>query len=98
METVHENTRDTTRCATGALHQLRTGLSACGGGGSSFGGATKAQPTGPAKLTIMIGSSGGAETDAVKAAAATWSKKSGDTATVVVASDLGQQLGQGLRV
>jgi multiple sugar transport system substrate-binding protein len=76
-------------CATGALV-----LSACGGG-SSFGGDSKAQATGPAKLTIMIGSSGAAETNAVQAAAAAWSKKSGNTATVIVASDLGQQLGQG---
>jgi multiple sugar transport system substrate-binding protein len=70
-------------------------LSACGGGGSSFGGATKTQAIGPAKLTIMIGSSGDAETNAVKAAADAWGKKSGNTATVIVASDLGQQLGQG---
>ena len=77
-------------CATGALV-----LSACGGGGSSFGGATKAQATGAAKLTIMIGTSGDAETNAVKAAADAWGKKSGNTAEVIVASDLGQQLGQG---
>ena len=77
-------------CASGALI-----LSACGGGGSSFGGASKSQATGPAKLTIMIGSSGDAETNAVKAAADAWGKKSGNTATVIVASDLGQQLGQG---
>ena len=70
-------------------------LSACGGGGSSFGGATKSQATGPAKLTIMIGSSGDAETNAVKAATDAWAKKSGNTAEVIVASDLGQQLGQG---
>jgi len=77
--------------ATGALV-----LSACsGGGGSSFGGATKTQASGPAKLTIMIGSSGAAETNAVKAAAAAWATKSGNTAEVIVASDLGQQLGQG---
>jgi multiple sugar transport system substrate-binding protein len=77
-------------CATGALV-----LSACGGGGSSFGGASKTQATGSAKLTIMIGSSGDAETNAVKAAAAAWATKSGNTAEVIVASDLGQQLGQG---
>ena len=45
-------------------------LSACGGGGSSFGGAAKTQAAGPAKLSIMIGSSGAAETNAVEAAAA----------------------------
>jgi len=77
-------------CASSALV-----LSACGGGGSSFGGATKAQATGKANIKIMIGSSGDAETNAVKAAAAAWATKSGNTATVIVASDLGQQLGQG---
>jgi len=77
-------------CATGALV-----LSACGGGGSSFTAATKAQATGPAKLTIMIGTSGDAETNAVKAAADAWGKKGGNSATVIVASDLTQQLGQG---
>jgi len=70
-------------------------LSACGGGGSSFGGATKTQASGPVKLTVMIGSSGDAETNAVKAATDAWAKKSGNTAEVIVASDLGQQLGQG---
>src|SRR5665647_3460592 len=43
----------------------------------------------------MIGSSGDAETNAVKSAAAAWSKQSGNTTEVIVASDLGQQLGQG---
>jgi len=75
-------------CASSALV-----LSACGG--ASFGGASKSQAAGPAKLTIMIGSSGDAETNAVKAAAAAWSKRSGNNAQVIVASDLGQQLGQG---
>jgi len=55
----------------------------------------RAQATGPAKLTIMIGTSGDAETNAVKTAAAAWATKSGNTAEVIVASDLGQQLGQG---
>jgi multiple sugar transport system substrate-binding protein len=69
-------------------------LSACGGGG--FGDdAAPQQSSGPAKLQILIGTSGDAETAAVKAAADAWSKKSGNTAEVVVASDLNQQLGQG---
>ena len=75
-------------CASGTLV-----LSGCGGGGSSFGGASKTQASGPAKLTIMIGSSGDAETNAVKTAAAARSKKSGNSAQVIVASDLPQQLG-----
>ncbi len=77
-------------CATGALV-----LTACGGGGEKFGSGAKTQATGKAALKIMIGSSGDAETNAVKAAAAAWATKSGNTAEVIVASDLGQQLGQG---
>jgi multiple sugar transport system substrate-binding protein len=94
METVHENTQDTPRRGAVALCASSVQvLSACGG--ASFGGASKSQATGPAKLTSMIGSSGDAETNAVKAAAAAWSKQSGNNAQVIVASDLGQQLGQG---
>jgi len=73
--------------AAGAL-----ALSACGGGFSS--GSTTQQTTGSAKLTVMIGSSGDAETNAVKAATAAWAKKTGNSVEVIAASDLGQQLGQ----
>ena len=69
-------------------------LTACGGGGFEKDAAPQ-QSSGPAKLQILIGTSGDAETAAVKAAADTWSKKTGNTAEVVVASDLNQQLGQG---
>ncbi len=85
-------------CAAGALV-----LTACGGGGSGF--AKSAAPSqsssgssgsaAKASLKIMIGSSGDAETNAVKAAAQAWATKSGNTAQVIVAADLGQQLGQG---
>lgn len=44
---------------------------------------------------MMIGSSGPAETQAVQAATAAWGKKTGNTVTVVAASNLTQQLGQG---
>ena len=46
-------------------------------------------------LTIMIGSSGDAETKAVQDAVAAWSAKSGTKASVVAATDLAQQLSQG---
>ena len=46
-------------------------------------------------LTILIGSSGDAETAAVKQAVADWSKTSGTKATVLPANDLKQQLSQG---
>src|SRR5213082_891579 len=46
-------------------------------------------------ITALIGSSGPAETYAVNNAARAWSKQTGNTAKVIVASDLGQQLAQG---
>jgi multiple sugar transport system substrate-binding protein len=67
---------------------MAAGTTACGGSG------TPEQQTGPADLQILIGSSGDAETNAVKAAAAAWASASGNTATVTPAQDLGQQLGQ----
>ena len=77
-------------CLTGALV-----LSACGGGGFSGGtNAPQATAKGPVKLTVMIGSSGDAETNAVKKATEAWAKKTGNTVEVIAASDLGQQLGQ----
>ena len=66
-------------------------LTACGSGFSS-GGSTQ-DNTKP--LSILIGSSGDAETAAVKSEVAAWSKTSGIKATVTVASDLNQQLAQG---
>ena len=71
-------------------------LSACGGGGFNEGGNTASQnsSSGPVKLTMMIGSSGPAETDAVNAATKAWATKTGNTVEVIAAKDLGQQLGQ----
>ncbi|MEO5743302.1 MAG: extracellular solute-binding protein, partial [Terracoccus sp.] len=71
------------------------GLTACGGGGFS-GGSSPAQNTakGPLKLTMVIGSSGDAETNAVKAATAAWATKTGNKVEVVAAANLAQQLGQ----
>ena len=73
-------------------------LTACGSG---FSGAPQASGSPGAltsskdPLTVLIGSSGDAETTAVKAAVAAWSKSSGTKATVQAASDLPQQLSQG---
>jgi len=66
------------------------GASACGSGFND----TPEQKSGPADLEILIGSSGQAETDAVQKAAAAWAEATGNTATVVPAQDLAQQLGQ----
>src|SRR5690242_20848132 len=46
-------------------------------------------------ITMLIGSSGPAETYAVNNAASAWSKQTGNKVNVIVASDLGQQLAQG---
>jgi multiple sugar transport system substrate-binding protein len=62
--------------------------------GSGFNNAPTTQATGKADLQILIGSSGDAETNAVKAAAASWASSTGNTATVTPAQDIGQQLGQ----
>jgi multiple sugar transport system substrate-binding protein len=73
-------------------------LAACAGSASESPaseapGASMAEPG--ADLTILIGSSGDAETDAVNDLVAAWSAESGVNAEVVVASDLNQQLSQG---
>lgn len=76
------------------------------GGAASTGAPGAASPAGSAsqaaaptdnkqKVSILIGSSGDAETAAVKAAAEAWSKKSGTPAEVIVASDKDQQIAQG---
>ena len=71
--------------------------SACGGGGFEDDSASKApaSASGPASLKMLIASSGDAETNAVKQAADAWAKKTGNTVTVTVASDMQQQLAQG---
>ena len=47
------------------------------------------------ELTMLIGSSGDAETTAVQEAADAWAAETGNTVEVIAASDLVQQLGQG---
>jgi multiple sugar transport system substrate-binding protein len=74
---------------------------ACGGGDSGFsngngGNAASGGPTTGVKLTMLIGSSGDAETKAVNDATAAWAKKGGNTVTVTPAKDLTQELTQAL--
>jgi len=72
--------------------------SACGGGGGFKDESTStaaASAKGPVALKMLIASSGDAETNAVKAATDAWAKKTGNTVTVTVASDMNQQLAQG---
>ncbi len=72
-------------------------LTACGGGGFEEEGdsSAPASASGPVDLTMLIASSGDAETAAVKAAADAWAEETGNTVTVTVASDMNQQLAQG---
>jgi multiple sugar transport system substrate-binding protein len=75
---------------------VMVGLAGCGGSG--FDDADDVGSDGSSaggELTVLIGSSGEAETDAVTAAVQRWSEQSGTKATVNVASDLNQQLSQG---
>ena len=74
---------------------------ACGGGDSGFsngngGDAAGGGATTGVKLTMLIGSSGDAETKAVNDATAAWAKKGGNTVTVTPAKDLTQELTQAL--
>lgn len=62
-------------------------LAGCAGGGGSADGGNE--------LTILIGSSGDAETAAVQSAADAWAADNDATVEVVAASDLTQQLSQG---
>lgn len=69
---------------------------ACGSSGGSFGSSSSGggnTDTGP--LTVLIGSSGPAETAAVQAAAAAYTKRSGVKVTVIPAQNLQQQVSQG---
>jgi len=83
-------------------------LVACGGGGfeessSTSSGASSGSetPSGSATvqtgvaLKMLIASSGDAETNAVKEAAAAWGKASGNTVEVTAASNMDQELAQG---
>jgi multiple sugar transport system substrate-binding protein len=75
-------------------------LAGCGGSGFDEGdgdtnGDSGALTSSDDAITILIASSGEAETAAVEEAVASWSAESGIEADVQVASDLNQQLAQG---
>lgn len=67
---------------------LAASLAGCSAGNSNDSAAGQ-------NLTVMIGSSGAAETAAVEAATAAWAADNDSTVEVIVASDLNQQLSQG---
>ena len=97
----HTSQRTRRSLAVLAALSLST-VAACGG--SSFDDASN-QPAsgaseasageGGADLQVLIASSGDAETDAVKAAAAEWAEETGNTVEVLPATDITQQLSQG---
>lgn len=69
-------------------------VTACSSSGG-FGSSPAAQASGGTQsLTVLIATSGDAETATVKAAAADWAGRTGNTVTVQIASDINQQLGQ----
>lgn len=95
-------TQHTTRALLGAGALLVTAslaLAGCGSGFDEDGGGGDAGSgeltSSDDSLTILFGSSGDAETDAVKEAAAAWSEESGVDVEVKVATDQAQELSQG---
>ncbi|MER7674559.1 extracellular solute-binding protein [Kitasatospora sp. NPDC096128] len=77
-------------CTAVALGAV-TGCSSSGG----FGDSSAKQSSGAGQsLTVLIATSGEAETAAVKAATADWAKRTGNTVTVQIAANINQQLGQ----
>ncbi len=64
-------------------------LAGCSGGGDGNDSGNGSE------LTILIGSSGTAETTAVQDAASAWAADNGASVKVIAADDLGQQLSQG---
>lgn len=93
-------TRHTTRALLGTGAVLITGTLVLTGCGSGFSGD---EPSGDSEgltssddaLTVLIGSSGDAETEAVQSAVDAWSEESGTEVSLQVASDLAQELSQG---
>ncbi|SDJ36471.1 sugar ABC transporter substrate-binding protein [Nonomuraea jiangxiensis] len=91
---MNPNTRRTSRAVTSIACASMLVTTACGSGFDDAPGQSAQQSGGPVTLQILIGSSGDAETNAVKQAAQTWAAASGTGATVTPAQDLTQQLGQ----
>ncbi|MEV7084494.1 extracellular solute-binding protein [Streptomyces sp. NPDC093085] len=84
-----------TRTAAAALATCAVLLTATGCSSNFDKGDDTAQDTaGKQHLTVLIATSGDAETQAVKKAAAAYAKKSGNTVDVQVAKDMNQQLAQ----
>ncbi len=87
------NPTDTT--TTAAATPAATTAAGSSAGTASGDAATGSMDASGADLTVLFGSSGQAETDALTAAAASWSSSSGSKVTVTPAQSLEQQLAQG---
>ncbi|OZG68675.1 sugar ABC transporter substrate-binding protein [Bifidobacterium eulemuris] len=89
--------RRKTQAALAASVAMMTMLAGCGNGFDDSATDTTDGLTNDSsqELTVLIGSSGDAETEAVRAAVEAWCEESGQSATVQVANDLTQQLSQG---
>ncbi|RDG37648.1 sugar ABC transporter substrate-binding protein [Streptomyces corynorhini] len=84
-----------TRTAVAALATCAALLAATGCSSSFDSGKEPDQDkAAKQKLTVLIATSGDAETQAVKAATAAYAKESGNSVTVEIAKDMNQQLGQ----
>ncbi len=82
--------------ASGSSSASASGSESSAPASDSAGSATGSAPALPAaKLTLLFGSSGAAETAALTAAGKAWSQESGSTVTVTPAQNLVQQLAQG---
>lgn len=92
MKTAHPR-----RLAVAITAASMLALTACGGSGfseSAEEGGGQAEAT-DAPVSVLIGSSGDAETQAVTSAVDAWASESVVDASVIAASDLTQQLSQG---
>lgn len=81
--------------ATATLALAACGQGFNGGGGGGGDGGSDDLTSSDDAITVMIGSSGEAETAAVEEAVAAWSADSGIDAEVMAATNLGQELAQG---
>lgn len=93
-------TRHTTRAILGSGALLLTSTLVLTGCGSGFAGEEdqtdiSGLTSSDDALTVLIGSSGDAETEAVQSALDAWSAESGIEVDLQVASDLSQELSQG---
>lgn len=88
--------RHTSRLAlAGLAATMAVTMTACGSGSGFEDPAAESSSDPSAPISVLIGSSGDAETQAVTEAVAAWSGESGTEASVTAASDLNQQLSQG---